>query len=62
MGSEMLSAVCVGKAFSFLCMTQNRQTHEMEHQLSIALVDSDAWQQMEFGTATQHSGVWYSVS
>lgn len=32
-------------------MTQNRQAYEMEHQLSIALVDSDGWKQMEFGIA-----------
>lgn len=51
----MLSALCVGKAFHFWSMTQNRQAHEMEHQLSIAAVDSDGWKQMEFCTATQHS-------
>lgn len=42
----MLSTVCVGKAFCFWCMTQNRQAHEIEHQLSIALVDSDGWKQI----------------
>lgn len=36
----MLSAIGAGKAFCFWCMTQNRQAYEMEHQLSVALVDS----------------------
>lgn len=37
----MLSVVCVGKAFCFWCITQNRQASEMERRLRIALVDSD---------------------
>lgn len=51
MGCELLSSDCEGKEFLLLVHDPNRQAHEMEHQLSIALVDSDGWKQMEFGIA-----------